>query len=295
MELYKAKIKGFKRLSNVDITLNGKIIAIIGPNEAGKSSFLEVLEQIENTNPIPVKSLSRVNQISPNDKVIELKFKVSNSEKIRINEFGGIGEPSWYIIEKSADGNIIKRVYPKIERDLGKRDELKVRISKALKYNLVKSTFNYTYNVQKKDENNKLIEVKKSVKEYLKDLISILSTESQNLKSVDLSYIDNIIEVLNSVISKIGDKRKISYLDELVDSIIEQKRYESEKNPEIRAIEFLEDERPRILPFSEKDRNLSSEYDIKVLRSELPRPLQNLFDLAKINSSDLNKCICQLP
>ncbi|MEX2477226.1 MAG: AAA family ATPase [Gracilimonas sp.] len=293
MKLYRAKIKGFKRLSNVDITLNGKIIAIIGPNEAGKSSFLEALEHVENNNPIPEKSLSRNSQINPKDKVIELKFKVSKSEKIRISEFGGIGEPNWYIIEKSADGNISRRVYPEIERDLGKRNELKDKISKALNYNLVKRSFNYVYTIQKKNESNKLVEVKKSVKEYLKDVISILNSDMQNLNNNDLSYIGNIIRVLNEVISKISDKRKVNYLDELVDSIIEQKKYESEQNPEIKAIEFLEKERPRILSFSEKDRNLSSEYDIKVLRNQLPKPLQNLFDLAEIKSSELQKCIQQ--
>src|SRR3954451_20461424 len=48
MRLIKADCFNYKRLRNwVDMDLGAKLICIVGPNEAGKSSFLDALEHLD--------------------------------------------------------------------------------------------------------------------------------------------------------------------------------------------------------------------------------------------------------
>ncbi len=43
VRLTKVTFNGFKRLSNATCNVDGRLIAFLGPNEAGKSSVLEAL------------------------------------------------------------------------------------------------------------------------------------------------------------------------------------------------------------------------------------------------------------
>lgn len=48
MKLVSVTVNGYRRFKNeTKMDLDGKIIAIVGDNEAGKSSFLEVLQELD--------------------------------------------------------------------------------------------------------------------------------------------------------------------------------------------------------------------------------------------------------
>jgi len=79
-KLIKAENLNYGRLRNSSVRLDEKVIAIVGPNEAGKSTFLEALQlgpsgsgikqnriprSISNENPFTVVKL--VYQLSPDD------------------------------------------------------------------------------------------------------------------------------------------------------------------------------------------------------------------------------------
>lgn len=48
MDLIKAQLKGFRRCHDDTLDLNEDVVAIVGPNDAGKSSLLEALASVEN-------------------------------------------------------------------------------------------------------------------------------------------------------------------------------------------------------------------------------------------------------
>lgn len=47
MRLIKAEISGFGRLAGAKVNLDNKVIAVVGPNEAGKTTLLKALAYIE--------------------------------------------------------------------------------------------------------------------------------------------------------------------------------------------------------------------------------------------------------
>ena len=53
MRLIKLTMAGYRRFEKADINLDGDVLAIIGPNEAGKSTIFSALEALDHTEPIP--------------------------------------------------------------------------------------------------------------------------------------------------------------------------------------------------------------------------------------------------
>ena len=67
MRLLKVKLEGIRRLENADALLVAdRLVAIVGPNEAGKTSLLRALEQIDRIDdPIPAAMATRQCNVTP--------------------------------------------------------------------------------------------------------------------------------------------------------------------------------------------------------------------------------------
>jgi predicted ATP-dependent endonuclease of OLD family len=59
MRLVSARIKGYGRLVDTKINLDSKVIAVVGPNEAGKTTLLKALAQIDLSEAVPSPLRSR--------------------------------------------------------------------------------------------------------------------------------------------------------------------------------------------------------------------------------------------
>ena len=53
LRLERLEVKGYRRLLDVKVNLAGKIIAIVGPNEAGKTSLLHALARLDKGDAVP--------------------------------------------------------------------------------------------------------------------------------------------------------------------------------------------------------------------------------------------------
>src|SRR5262245_46768279 len=103
MRLFKLSLQCFRRFLKADIDLEGDVIAIVGPNEAGKSSLLEALRSFSDTQPLE-KNLTR-GAAPPRDWLLRARFLLEPEERALRYEVEGIGEePRWYILDKNTNG-----------------------------------------------------------------------------------------------------------------------------------------------------------------------------------------------
>ncbi len=64
MRLISAHVTGYGRLIDTKVNLDSKVIAIVGPNEAGKTSLLEALAFIDSKEALPIPKRSRAGSVN---------------------------------------------------------------------------------------------------------------------------------------------------------------------------------------------------------------------------------------
>jgi hypothetical protein len=72
MRLISVELTGLKRFEQTTkINLDGKLIALVGPNEAGKTSILDALGWFGSDEPLPRSEWTRATAPDPNDVAVE--------------------------------------------------------------------------------------------------------------------------------------------------------------------------------------------------------------------------------
>jgi len=78
MRLLCASVSGFRRFGDkVTVRLTEPLIAVVGSNEAGKSSFLEALRKLDNDDPISDRDVMRRSDLTPQ---ISLTFELEKPD-----------------------------------------------------------------------------------------------------------------------------------------------------------------------------------------------------------------------
>ncbi|MGW9166908.1 AAA family ATPase [Agromyces sp. NPDC055658] len=81
MRLTRIEFKGYKRLQSAQCNVDGRTIAFIGPNEAGKSSVLQGLSWLSTPNGVlPAAYLNRGSAPGEKDAVVRAVFRVETSD-----------------------------------------------------------------------------------------------------------------------------------------------------------------------------------------------------------------------
>lgn len=99
MELFQVELTGFRKFKEkASLKTRGKLLAILGPNEAGKSSLLRALERLDDNGEFQPTERSR----EAGEKVPTIKATYLLSQEDR--EAVGLTVGTWYDVTKSASG-----------------------------------------------------------------------------------------------------------------------------------------------------------------------------------------------
>ncbi|MFT2707110.1 AAA family ATPase [Clavibacter zhangzhiyongii] len=104
MRLVKAKIEGFGRLKSGAINLDNKVLAIVGPNEAGKSTLLKALAFIDNKASLGVTERSRGANISDDAVVVQVQYILEESDVDLVSKFNLEQQPQHIWLSRTATG-----------------------------------------------------------------------------------------------------------------------------------------------------------------------------------------------
>jgi predicted ATP-dependent endonuclease of OLD family len=81
MQLNYVKLKGFRRFENATLNTSGKVIALLGPNEAGKSSILQALSYLNDDRPINQYDRMRKHKMTDDHAIIEAAFTFDEKDR----------------------------------------------------------------------------------------------------------------------------------------------------------------------------------------------------------------------
>lgn len=264
MELAWVKINAYRRFGGpVQVRLIERLIALVGQNEAGKTSFLDALTELNTHDEIPKRNQTRRLDETT---TIEATFRLDDEDKEALNHIQEGRDIEKCTFSKSQDGDLTVRLTPKPSHDFGPREQIQSEINTFLKSSLAKE------------------KVGDGVINPLENLVNFLDTERDYLGD-EIQMIKSPISDLSKVAGKLPEE-DAGPVEDLIESLNELVNHESETPPH-QARETLRLRRPKFLQFEDEDRNLSTTYDLLDNASNPPKALANLADFAELDLEEL--------
>lgn len=257
-----AGIGRFVEKTSVDV--DGRVIALVGANEAGKTTLLRAWEQISLRDEGAIAGLvSQQVEVADDEEVIFARFALENDDRQMISHLYEGSRTRWLRIGIRKSGVLHFGFEPPLARDPA--------ISKSLRRDLKRSL-----------KNPVLREVDQDPEatfdfELLDSALAVVNDSS--MRSEPFSR-------LKSALDGIDLEEAAQYVRDLPSALDLAIQSDEEDPPNRRAWEVLGEQVPVLKRFTERDRGLKSRYSID---DEMfpPASLLNLFALAEIDMDTL--------
>lgn len=265
LELFSISLTGYRRFKRLTtLRTNGKLIAILGPNEAGKSTLLKAIHHLGNPQPITAAETSR--GIDAADVRIEGRFLLSEEDLKKACLRG----PRWMIVQKRASG---KRFYDFVpappSKNIAFRNEICGYALSLINNPEAAERIEESGAVEFEEIERALEGVGKCESEALpKELSATVKRITEQLESIEVLPITLVAEQLNNLLAR-----------------------EAEPTPLRIAIDALYQEVPEFMFFNESERDLAGSYQVEDLKSEVPDALANLSKVAGLDFAEVFQAI----
>jgi predicted ATP-dependent endonuclease of OLD family len=278
MKLTSVALHGYKRFEQrSSMKVDSKLVAVVGPNESGKTSFLGALMHLNHNNSFNTsgaeRETTRNTTVPANQKVIEATYLLESDDREALRDVHGGKEIRWCKISKQAEGG--RHWYgftPHPKRSLQPRQRA-VRILSGV---LSRQVF---LNVAEEYDGSNLVA-------ELGRLASTLDTDAETISDEARELIGAVAAMLEDALPDGGPK----YLRELTQRLLDLTEHET-GHPPIQAINIISARKLEFLLFSDEERALRSEYDLNTVWEAPPPALGNLAQLADLDIEALHSAI----
>jgi predicted ATP-dependent endonuclease of OLD family len=280
MRPIKVRVSGYGRLTNTSLNIDGKLIAIVGPNEAGKTTLLDALTFLGSSEPLPAARRSRIKNPVDSDNIVSVDFELDSADIAWIDGIRLDSKPHRMVASSRAGGgNVtvgfdcdIRKLRSGIEGVLALLEEV---ASDPLLDELLEPDTVWTdhYSDAARDFPTELRAACTALQEM---------AESPN----DHSTSDNEDEELSTSLRQLRDaldanSERLPEIRGAFDAAVE---WIEEPDPGPRVRSALLDRHPEFLMFSEHDRSLGSSYAFdESTMNDPPVALSNLARLAELD------------
>ena len=103
MRLVKMRLRRFRRFEDATIILDAPVVAVVGPNESGKTSLLKALVQLSSSDGLDARDITR--GYAPENTRIEATFLLSREETQKLQaRDSGLSDIRWVTVSKNQNG-----------------------------------------------------------------------------------------------------------------------------------------------------------------------------------------------
>lgn len=276
MRLISAEIAGIGRIVNSKVNLDSSVIAVVGPNEAGKTTFLNALTFLESRTALISARRSRFeDQASEAKPVICCTYVLDDADIEAISSLD-LNEPAEKIkIFKYADDLISAiEIFPEPVKNVSNlraaSRSLRVALQDDTLLQIVdpKTPYLDPEAVERRDYKKELSEVRSSVEAAI----------AKPGKAIPARTIQLATSLLTATVQEAP--RSV----EIVRALEKIKDWVEMQEPYLAAERILRERCPEFVLFTEEDRAITSSYDLnEKLLTAIPKALQNLSKSAELD------------
>jgi len=283
MRLISVEVKGFKRFADsAKMNVDGKTIAVVGPNEAGKTSFLEALKHLQHDGPIPPEQTTRRMDIPEDQIVVRATYLMENTD---VEALGDIYVEAprhvWVEIDKTRAGERSLKVEPVPTRDL----QFRLSVAKLMRKLLKSPSVSAQLDVGNVADSEEEKAHRPLSPETMDPVFEALESQKPSVAKELLDDLDASIDALDAISGKpkyaegtIQDAR----------ALIEKERV---PHPYLGLQTLAWKKVPDVIEFDAEARGLQYEYDLAVQASDPPVALANLASVADLSLVTLARAI----
>ena len=254
------------------MNVDGRVVSIVGPNEAGKTSLLHGLLHLNASGDFGSAELSR-GQPTHEGPILWARYLLEPEDLDAIRHLPGAKQARWFVASKLVEGELLGRVEPQtITRDLAPRKRTVKALRRAASQRAIQDVVS--------------VEGNAALDEALTELSDALDSDQETLPGIA----DKLSQVAERLTTELpGDAPK--YVRELPARLERLAEHEQALRPHHQAIAILFDRQPEFVLFGNAERSLQSDYDLNTNADEPPVALRNLAKLAKLDLSAVRDAI----
>lgn len=248
MRLVQFSVQGYKRFEALSkVNLDGKLIALTGPNEAGKSSLLDALVHLNDETPFAPGELTRRIEIPDDQVVLEARFLLEADDREAVEHLHDGEHIRWFVVRKYRDGEQMARVEPIPKRDRTARE--------TAHRHLTRLRARLTKHVSEGEDETAADDVR-ALLELVDQSIDIAAESAESLSSGALATIEATTGAMRPLVDEYGQTGARALV--ALEGLHEQEQV----HPADQAVEILLERRPLVLRFGDDERTLHSQYDL---------------------------------
>lgn len=267
VQLIHVAIEGYRRFEQRStIRLEGPLTAIVGPNEAGKSSVLRALELLNDDEPIPDTDVTRGHH---GRTVIEATFVLNKADRDALGDLPGASKVRTCVIRKSKDGPVRAVADPSPPHDTTARNALGKRLQGLDQLRILQHGNSDQKTAFAWSELDDLAKVLRSTMVDVSRFVPRFRKIAQGMRTATQKW------------PQYGDA-EVSRILALADEFEAVAEHEAVPAP-VAVGRALADLRPMFLSFGARSRVLDTVHSLRAAHEKRSEALKNLLSLAQLD------------